>query len=373
LSTASIEQTGTFLKKIRARYIVQRLIRILTIALLVDLVMDLLTITLFNLWQFKLSIPFLFEILFAVLILRDRATWKLEKIGIELDRRFSLKDRLYSFTWYQSHDTIPPEIRQAQAEETVSAVDLQHILKSNRLRVPLLLPIALPLFAGLLYLSWNSEYRPSGITTRVVQRGAQQLSKSGIEIAGLGGRSESNRGKNNENHGDPGADELPTVEQGNNTTSPKGLDDDNFANNRSGLEADRPGELSERSLESDPGVETSGAGGGPGGVGDPGSGMGEHPTGGATPPENIDSVFLTESISEPIPPALAMNSSFMFQGLPDATNFLSLVPGQGGQALAPLNPDIISNFEREIYRLPEAYQKHLQIYYLELKKWEQTP
>jgi hypothetical protein len=351
----------------RSRYIVQRLFRILTITLLVDLVMDLLAVTLFNLWQFKLYFPFLFEILLVVLILRDRPAWKLEKIGIDLDRRFSLKDRLYSFTWYQSHESIPTGTRQAQAEETVNAVDFQHILKNNRLRVPLLLPIVIPLFAGLLYLSWNSEYQPSGITTRVVQRSAHQLSKSGIEIAGLDGRSEPNGGNINENRGKPGVGELPAGEQKNNVTSPKGLDEDNLTSDRSGIKMDRSGELSEQSLESGSDAGTSGAAGGPG------NGMGEHPAGGATPPESIDSIFQTESISEPIPPALAMNSSFMFQGLPDATNFLSLVPGQGGQALAPLNPEIISNFEHEIYRLPEAYQKHLQTYYLELKKWEQTP
>ena len=368
-----VKTTGSFLRKVRRRYILLRLAKLTTLAITVDLIKDMITLSLFNIWGIKITVPFLFEIILVVLIVREWPSWSIEGLGELIDRRFSLKDRFYSFVRYEKDPGIPMEIKVAQARETIGAADFAGILKSTRFRIPVLLPFVLPMFAGLLYLSWNSEYLPGGITSRIVNYSGLRLSDPGRNSADTDNLSSTVRNVTPENRFEPEEDD-PRTDGRSATTS--GKDVPGSSDQGSAQAASEQGagiESTQAAVASEGDTTEAGGPGGPGGVDGAHGKNGKPLDGSMTPPQSLVSVLQTDSISEPIPPALAKNSSYVFQELPEATRFLNLVPGQGGQALAPLDKNILSKFMKEINRYPESYRERLYIYYRELEQQETKP
>jgi hypothetical protein len=162
-----IVQVGAHVDALKKQHIIGRLIFILSLALTADLIYDFVTVAVFNLFGLGMNVPFLFEILLVILLARDIPKWKTDDLASLYDNRFLLKDRLYSYVWYSRNPLVPENIRRAQATESLSSIDFSHILDRTRVRFPYYLTIVFLITSALLYLAWNSEYRPSGITTRI--------------------------------------------------------------------------------------------------------------------------------------------------------------------------------------------------------------
>jgi len=349
---------------LRKRHIIGRLISILSIALSAALIYDLITIVVFNLLGLRMNVPFLFEILAVTLLIREIPKWKTEYLASLYDNRFHLKDRLYSYVWYSRNMAVPDNIRRAQANESLLSIDFSHILHRTKVRFPYYLTILFLITGIMLYLSWNAEYRPSGLTTRIVTQilGPEHppinpVSNSELATPGTGKRSEA----------DPVAPPLQSDKDSSNLSSStaaipgsQGKDQDNDMSSVSG----------DTQLEEDLVPEETTTSGGSSGQGLAGrSGL----PGSTEPPETITSIPESATVSEPIPPLLTNSSSYAFQELPDATRFLSLIPDQGDPSLGSLDRETISNFEAGIERFPDLYRDHLQTYYWELKKWSKNP
>ncbi len=344
------------IRALRWRYVINRILISFSIALSVDLLFDLAAATAYTLWEVKLWVPFLFETLFLILVSRELPGVSRERFTTMLDHRFNLKDRLYSFEWFSRGGRVPNRIRLAQALETLEAVDFDSLRRSMKVRVPVILLVALPMFGSLLYLTWNADYRPPGIATRVItsriaptphpsvsttiQADMEETRSAGVEP-----------GMNSNRTDDP--NELASLDEKNPGSSESAqLERPNVAVN--------PDDIQSPVDASDLGTGSSGAGGSAAG-------------GRARVPESLESNLVSPTAAQPVPPNLAANAAYSFQELPDATRFLNLIPGQGSQSLARLDPEIISNFEEGIENLPDRYREALQTYYWELKQWSQKP
>ena len=330
-----------------------RLLQFFSVALITGFLFDLSAIAVYSLWSVKFHFPFLFEILLTVLILRDLPQWRLEKIAIMADRRFTLKDRLYSHLWYSRNTAIPARIRSAQLEEAVRSIDFNSILRSTRVRVPMALVATIPLFVALLYLSWNAQYMPPGITTRITSLPNFPMTSNRLHDTS----SRETAGK------DPS---TPGETKGGGSRQPGREDhaqseEELLAENRAAslITPDQAELLSDDGPAGtkDPPVTGSGSGGGSAG-GMKGSG-----------PENLISNPVSTTASAPVPPNLAADATQAYLELPDASKFLDLIPGQGSGSLADLDEETISIFEENLERFPDRYREQLNNYYWELKKW----
>ncbi|MDF1535194.1 MAG: hypothetical protein P1S46_01670 [bacterium] len=344
------------IRALRRRHMINRTLAIFSIALIVDLLFNLVAAIAFNVWNVKLGVPFLFETLFLVLMIRERTRGSSEMFATLVDDRFDLKDRLYSYVWFSGGNRVQNRIRQAQALETLEAVDFERLRRSMKVRAPVALLLTLPIFGFLMYMTWNAEYRPPDIATRMIIGRIAPDPHPAVSTT------------------------LQADTEGTQKAAPEpGMDPDRLdgPGNKTSLEKERLSaldkaqrETTEKAADSE-GIsdlgDTSEPGAGPNGSG--GSAVG----GLTTIPESLESIFESPTASEPIPPNLAANAAYSFRDLPDATRFLSLVPGQGSKSLARLDPGIISNFEEGIESFPDRYREPLQTYYWELKKWSQKP
>ncbi len=363
--TDPVAAMGANIGTLRNRHIISRLLFILSAALTADLVYSIVAICFFEIWSLKISIPFFFEIFLLILLTREIRDWRLDHLASLFDNRFLLKDRLYSYIWYSRNIGGRTDIREAQASESLSSIDFPHILDQTRIRFPYYLMIVLLISGGLLYMTWNSEYHPPAVTTRII---SSTVGTGHPPINPDSGPDRASRGPDSEQ----GADSIAPLFQGGmeNGDVPSSAsealgDPDREKENEDPLTS---GDLQQSegivSGETSAAAEISGQGH---------SGTGNIRSGAVAPPEVIKSIIESETVSEPIPPLLKNSSSFAFQELPDATRFLGLIPGQDGPSLASLDRETISNFEEGIDRFPDLYRDHLQTYYWELKKWDKNP
>lgn len=358
-----VSRLADYLGALRKKHIISRLIFILSVGLWVDLLYNITAITLYNALDVRISVPFFFELFIVILLAREIPGWRIEKLAADLDNRFQLKDRLYSFIWYSRHSMVPADIRTAQAKESLSAINFPQILYQTRIRFPYYLSIALVLTCTLLYLAWNEEYRPPGVATRIITSTLapkQPQTNTGPDLTRQSTKPTPQSSAVLPDLPEPGSD----GEEMSSSTQP---------DSRDGEKGTTTGDLPE--------PETAQIGVDPVSDGSAGSGQaagtrqagGKGQPGATDAPDTIASVLESETVSEPVPPSLRNSSSYAFKKLPDATRFLSLIPGQAGPSLAPLNGEIVSNFEEGIETFPDLYRDHLQSYYREMKKWDKKP
>lgn len=357
-----VARVNFYMRALRIRHIMGRTLFILSIALTTELVYNLFAIALYNLWYFKINLPFLFEILFLVLLAREIPGWRSERLASRLDQKFALKDRLYSFTWYSRGKRVPHDIRQAQAENSLAAIEFSGLMKRTRMKFPLYLSAVTAITLAMIYIIGNSPYRPTGITTRIlskIQSYDHSLPFKGLlseEAGPVNGQPEevASAGDPGEPRGKENAGSEDSEQQG----SVKGP-----GNEGTSVPEDAP--IGEEAMKGETSVVDGTAGTG-------GFSGGDQPGINGISPA-IQSVPETETVSEPVPPLLKNSSSFAYRKLPDAIKFLSLIPGQGDLSLAPLDSDTVSNFKEGIDRFPELYRDHLETYYRELQKWDKRP
>jgi hypothetical protein len=336
------------LRFLRRRYIINRVLINFTIALTVDILFDLTAAAMYALLGFRMGIPFLFETLFFVLMLRELARGSIETFASMIDSQYGLKDRLYSHVWFSQSNRVSGNMKAAQALETLGSVNFEDLARTMRVRVPWTLLITLPLFGSLLYLTWNADYRPPGITTRIITDQIAPPSHpaipgtTGVQTAQPGpetdpGQSDRTRERDLADEKDPLSGEAISQQEQDVAVDPEGVPD--------------LGDPDE------PGTGSPGTGGSAGGL--------------TRAPESLESNFESPTAADPVPPTLAASAEYSFQELPDATRFLNLIPGQGSRSLTRLDPEVIANFEEGIDEFPDRYRQALQTYYWELKKWSQ--
>jgi hypothetical protein len=336
-------QLSTQLARTRRRYIFGRLFHVLTLALAADLGLDLINFCVFSLFNWALPMPFFFEIVLAALILRELPGMKRELFAHHLDRQFSLKDRLYSFTEYGRRKDISGSLRQAQSRETLAAVDFKIIRRNLSSGPPPAMVLLLPTAFFMAWLSWNASYTPPGITNRLANRIAPDLvrmdkQQSSLESSQPGpAPGQPAAGGTSLAPAPPEAEKLSSDQE-----APAWTRDDPAG--RAFEELTDPENLNE---------------GGPDG--------GEGSSADDTAPEILQSVPETLEVSAPVPPTLAKEAAGGFRSFPEARSFLNLIPGQRGKELTDLDRNIIGNFRKQMEKMPERYHDHLNRYYEELE------
>jgi hypothetical protein len=345
------EKVLGLVKRLRAIHTFNRLLSILTIALAVDLVLDLSTYTLFTLFRWKLALPHFFEIFIIILIARELPRLNMERFCTVLDRRFALKDRLYSLYWFSIPGNADSGILTTHTSECLSAIDFEEVGKKLRVQMPPLLPLVGFLFIILIYMGWNAEYRPPGITSRIFIEtirpfDQEQVEKHREDLATREREEDELAGKITD---DKMADVLFPVERemGEEEGDPT-LPDNGEAQGGSG---DR---------------ELYPSGSGPGGQ----EGTGSPGQVDLVAPQTIESITVTDKVSAPEPLRLEPGAKTEFSSLPEAREFLSLIPGQEGKKIADLDSPTIENYRALIEDYPPVYRKQLETYYRELMKWE---
>jgi len=336
------------LRFLRRRYIINRVLINFTIALTVDIIFDLTAAAMYALLGFRMGIPFLFETLFFILMLKELSQGSIETFATMVDDRYGLKDRLYSHVWFSQGNRVSGNMKTAQALETLGSVNFDDLARGMRVRVPWVLLITLPLFGSLLYLTWSAEYRPPGITTRIITDKIAPPShpdtpeSTGAQTAQTGPGT-----------GPDQPDRIGETDLADGTDPLSGEEVSQQAQDSAGDLGAAP-DLSD---PDEPGTGSPGTGGSAGGL--------------TRAPESLESNFESPTAAKPVPPTLAASAEYSFQELPDATRFLNLIPGQGSKSLTRLDPEVISNFEEGIDEFPDRYRQALQTYYWELKKWSQ--
>lgn len=341
------------IKALRTRHALNRFFHIITIALGADLLVGYIATALYYLFGWVIGLPRFFEMLFIILAIREYSQLKMERFGVYLDKRFSLKDRVYSHLWYADSGNTPEDIIDAQSRDCLSSIDFQRLKQEMRLHIPRLLPLVLVLFAVTLYTAWNAEYRPPGIMSRVVLNSLspqiEESNNKGREALDGEGRPSdpSEEITRNENTGGP----FPQVDTG--------------KSDETAGDTIQPG--SENSSPGPDGGVVSPAGPGAGGQEASGNaGQAE-----LVAPDTVDSIPITDQVSLPVPPRLEPVPEDQFASLPDANEFLNLIPGQGGPGVASVDQSVIENFRSLIEKYPPVYREQLETYYRELLKWEQ--
>ncbi|UCG38833.1 MAG: hypothetical protein JSV00_00940 [bacterium] len=338
------------LKRLRARRAAGRLVHALTTALTADLLLGLTGYLLFALFGFRLGVPHFFELLLLVLVIREMPDLRMQRFALYLDERFALKDRLYSFLWYAEPGRAPEDVRLAHSRECVASLDLGRMEKDMRVRAGPVLPVVLGLSALLTYLSWNADYRPPAITTRVV---LERLQGSAGPEGSPGDTQRADTGQ----EGQEAVDRAPDPDS---SSQPGGLGEDAAGAQPESAQAVSPSASS-----------------GQGAVSPGGSGAGGQGSSGATAsvdlvaPERIDSIPVTDAVSPPGPPQLQAQAEAGFASLPDAKEFLSLIPGHDGKRTAEIDPSVIENFGALVDDHPAVYREQLETYYRELMKWKE--
>jgi hypothetical protein len=237
--------------------------------------------------------------------------------------------------------------------ECLSSIDFEEMEKGIRFHIPKLLPFVLFLFTAMLYLSWNAEYRPPGITNRVVLNPLSPPVK---------GAQKNNDGPGSDMEQDSkSADLLSEGEGAEDLQHEIGSEEDD----QKGKEAEQPGSNGEPSASSGNALSPGGSGAG----GQEGSGEARHVD--LVAPDTIESIPITDQISPPVPSQLETRAEKEFASLPEAKEFLSLIPGQGGAGVAPLDQSVIENFRALMDNYPPVYREQLETYYRELMKWEE--
>lgn len=103
-------------------------------AIAADLLYDLLSLGLFLLTGINTYFPPFFLVVLSVLILSLLLKTRLLPFSRSLDRKHRLKERLTSAFFYQGSDSVPAPIREAQARETLEAVDFSSLRGSYAFR-----------------------------------------------------------------------------------------------------------------------------------------------------------------------------------------------------------------------------------------------
>ncbi|MDF1525474.1 MAG: hypothetical protein RRA15_09230 [bacterium] len=276
----------------------------------------------------------------------------MEQFSKFLDRHFALKDRLYSLIWYIVPGNAPQGVIEAHSNGCLSDIDFEKIKRGLRFHIPKLLPFVLFLFAGTMYLSWNADYRPPGITSRIVLK---PLSSGEEGSRQLNEESNSDLGQNPESEGP-----VPEGEGAENPLSEAKSEEEQL-----GERQEQPGATGEDSASSGNGLSPMGSGAG----GQEGSGEGRQVD--LAAPDTIESITVTDKVSPPVPSNLESRTEKEFATLPDAKEFLNLIPGQGGEGVAPLDQSVIENFRSLMVNYPTVYREQLETYYRELMKWEE--
>jgi len=319
----------------------------------VDLLIGVISFVLFRLFGWKTGLPHFFELLLVVIIIRETLNLNIERFCIYLDRRFALKDRLYSLTWYLVPGNAPEGVIDAQSRECLSSIDFEEIRKRVRFQIPKLLPIVLFFFIATLYLSWNADYRPPGIVSRIVLN-SLSLPDEGTRETGE----------------EPGSDMDQDSESASAVPEREGAEDllseiDPEGEEQKGGDLEQPGSEGETSASSGNGLSPMGSGAGA----QDGSGEGRKVD--IVAPDTIESITVTDKVSPPVPSNLESSAEKEFASLPEAKEFLNLIPGQGGAGVAPLDQSVIENFRALMDNYPPVYREQLEIYYRELMKWEE--
>jgi hypothetical protein len=343
------EEVSVLLRKLRIRYAANRLLALFTISLALDLCHELVASLAFNLARIRIGFPFFFEILFAVLILRELPKFKMERFASALDRRWALKDRLYSHTWFVSAASVQKPLVDAQARECLGSIDFQSLLTSMRVRIPKLLFLIVPMAAVVLYLSWNAEYRPPGITSRTVLniilpedfREEDPETVAGLTGETTGQEQADDRSSSEEVEGDSD-DPFSSVDQADGVES--GSRNQPISSDTENEEIPGPGELNENA-EDDPDKRLK-----------------------VAPPKRLASNPTTDKLSAVRPKKTERTKEGAFRSLPEATQFLNLIPGHQGGGTADLDPQTVQNFEKQIGDHPPKYRQYLETYYQELKR-----
>ena len=340
-------------KRLRTSHSLNRFFHILTFTLAADLLLGFSSVALYHLFGWQTGLPRFFEMLLVILIVREVSRLKIEPFSMYLDRRFALKDRIYSLLWYLVPGNAPGDIVDAHARDCLYSIDFKEMDKGLRPKIPLLLPLVLILFAATLYLSWNSEYRPPGITNRIVLNQISPLEKSDQKGSGESGE------QLEETVDPPGSEAEIEGSDGLSREIEDSNEKEEIENtNRHGIENDLPGPV--EGIFSPGGSVVGGK-----------EGTGEARKVDLVAPDTVDSITVTDEVSAPVPSRLDPISDEGFETLPEAREFLSLVPGQGGNGAAALDQSVIENFRSLIKDHPPVYREQLETYYRELLKWEE--
>jgi hypothetical protein len=340
-------EVSALLRKLRIRYAANRLLALFTIALALDLGHELAASLAFNLARIRIGFPFFFEILFAVLILRELPKLKMERFASALDRRWALKDRLYSHTWFVSTASVQRPLVDAQARECLGSIDFPSILAGMRIRIPKLFFLVVPMAAVVLYLSWNAEYRPPGITSRTVLNIILPEAIRGDDpgtVAGLTDELTSQEQDPADDNSVEGGsnDPISSVDQADGVES--GSRNQSIRRDTENEDIPGPGELNENP-EDDPDKRLK-----------------------VAPPKRLASNPVTDKLSAIRPKKTERTKDGAFSSLPEATKFLNLIPGHQDGGTADLDPQIVKNFEKQIGDHPAKYRQYLETYYQELKR-----
>jgi hypothetical protein len=345
-------EVSALLKKLRFRYGRNRLLVLVTIALALDIGQQFTASIVFALMRLKIGIPFFFEALLIVLLLRELPKLGMDRFAASMDHRWDLKDRLFSHTWFASNARVPKVLVDAQAIECLGSVDFDSLLTSTRIRIPKLLYLVLPMTGLILYLSWNLEYSPPGgiidrtVRSVLVSEGPSEDQPKNLETLHSETPWEQVNPPEVKSGNDPirdDPDKKPSPEE--QSQMGEAGPEEQTANNRADVnKIPGPGM----------GIESRNAGSGKESM--------------EATPEKIESVRTTEKLSPVRSSTRERSRESGFSTLPEATQFLDLIPGQRGGGTTELDPQIVQNFEKQIGDHPKKYRRFLETYYQELKR-----
>jgi hypothetical protein len=146
------------LTRLRRKELLVSLARVLLLSVAADMGYDLLGIGLFTITGKSIYYPPFFAVVFALLTLRVFAATTMPVFARRLDQRHRLKDRLSSHLAYRDNPSVPAEIAEAQAAETLSTVDFAKLSRGLAVRPWGLLAVIALFTIALWFLLWRHPY-----------------------------------------------------------------------------------------------------------------------------------------------------------------------------------------------------------------------